>query len=245
MCGRYVLSETMEALIRQFFVRHLATLNREWSARYNISPGTDIPVIRESDPTAGREMAFMRWGIVPHWRGDAGSTSGLANARSETAARKPAFRDSFLHRRCLVPANGFYEWERSRTPSRPLFFHLASGEPMAMGGIWQSQVDAAGRVQCQCALLTTGPNDLMRPIHDRLPVILQPADWEIWLKSGTADPMSLDRLCRPLPAAWLACHPVSPRVNAVRNEGPDLVAPVELPLRPLQGELFEPFGAEP
>ncbi len=218
MCGRFALKAPASELITRFGLDECA----EYAVRYNIPPGSDIPVIRQS-PEGKRVLHLLRWGLVPHWAKDASIGARLNNARSESAAEKPSFRSAFQRRRCLVPASGFYEWKTEGKIKQPYYISLKSGEPMAMGGLWESWKSADGGVMRTACILTTGPNTLMAPIHDRMPVIIGPAHWSAWL-CAPADQI------HPLLAAYAAdemqAWPVSRRVSKTAEDGPGLVEPL-------------------
>lgn len=222
MCGRYVLKrQDLEALLTQLGVKD----PREFVSRYNIAPSTLIPAVRPSPVEARREAVGLQWGLVPRWSKDARDGARLANARSEGVAVKPAFRDAVRHRRCVVPASGFYEWQTLGRLKQPWYFQLHDERPFLFAGLWESWRSADGVTLETCALLTTSPNDVVRPLHDRMPVILQGAAIDTWLDSALSDPAQLEPLFVPLPAAALKATPVSPRVNSVRHDDPECIAP--------------------
>ncbi|MDA0654668.1 MAG: SOS response-associated peptidase [Proteobacteria bacterium] len=194
--------------------------------RYNVAPTQSVPVVRRSGAGA-RELAMMRWGLVPgHWsRGARGKP--MINARSETAARLDPFRRAFAQRRCLVPANGYYEWEKRRDGRQPFLFRPRDGSLFAMAGLWEeARDDAFGPPLVSCTILTTTPSDLVRPLHDRMPVILAPAAWPAWLGETAADAAELAQLLRPGGDEDFACVAVSRRVNAVANDDAACIEPV-------------------
>lgn len=228
MCGRYVLKrQDLEALLQQLGVKD----PREFVSRYNIAPSTIIPAVRVSPATAQREAVGLQWGLVPWWSKDARDGARMANARSEGIATKPAFRDAVRKRRCVVPASGFYEWQTIGRLKQPWYFELTDGSPFLFASLWESWRSADGVELQTCTLITTSPNDVVRPLHDRMPVILSGSAVDAWLDPATSDPARLEPLFAPLPAAALKSTPVSPRVNSVRNEGPELLEPAP-PLPP-------------
>lgn len=218
MCGRYVLSIRPEVLAAHFGLDEYS----DYPPRWNIPPGTDIPVIRQS-PEGRRVLHLLRWGLVPHWARDASIGHRLNNARAETVAEKPAFREAFGRRRCLIPADGFYEWKTLDTSKRPYYISLRSGLPLAMGGLWESWRTPDGGVLRTCAIVTTGANELMAPIHDRMPVIIAPEHWQTWL-DGT--PEAARALLPPFPAETLQAWPVHPRVSKASEDAPGLIEPL-------------------
>ena len=217
MCGRYALKTPASELAAHFGLDEIVNV----APRYNISPGTDIPVIRHS-PEGKRVMHLLRWGLVPHWAKDPGVGAKLSNARGETVAEKPSFREAFKRRRCLVPADGFYEWKTEGRQKQPYYFSLKTGEPFALGGVWESWRAPSGDVLRTCCLITTGPNEIMLPVHDRMPVIVLPDDYAAWL-TGEADD-ALD-LVRPYPPAEMQTWAVSKLVSRSGEEGADLIRP--------------------
>ena len=219
MCGRYALKTPASELVTRFGLDEVVDV----APRYNISPGTDIPTIRYS-PEGKRVMHLLRWGLVPYWAKDPGIGAKLINARGETVAEKPSFRDAFKRRRCLVPADGFYEWKSEVQQKQPYYFSMKSGEPFALGGVWESWRAPNGEVLRTCCLITTGPNDIMLPVHDRMPVIVAPSDYAMWL---TGEPSDALDLVKPYPTDAMQVWPVSKRVSRSGEEGADLVRPAE------------------
>ena len=208
MCGRYSLAPPPEELVEAFDVPDLTF---DYRPRYNVAPGQDCPVVAED--RKGRRMGLMRWGLEPAWMDRTGS--GFVNARAETVATKPSFRDSFERRRCLVPADGFYEWAKDGGAKTPHWFHPAGGGLVSFAGIWDGRT---------FAILTTAANGDVRDVHDRMPVVVAPDARGAWLDRAS-DPGSLTRLLRRPPDGTFDHHPVSPRVNRTENEGPELVEP--------------------
>lgn len=225
MCGRYVLKrKDLEELLRSFGIRSL----EEFHSRFNIAPSTIVPAIR-SRPDGSREGVGLRWGLVPSWSRDAAGGARLANARAEGIAGKPAFRHAVRKKRCLVPASGFYEWQSIGRAKQPWFFARRDGQPFLFAGLWERWRGADGVDLETCSLITTEANDLLRPIHHRMPVILSGTEVGAWLDPHIEDPDRLTPLLRPHPAADMTAHPVSPRVNSVMNDGPECLDPVPLP----------------
>ncbi len=226
MCGRFTNRLSWQAL-HELMGLTGAPLNLR--PRYNVAPGQDIAVMR-SGTGAGRSLALLRWGLIPAWARDPAIAWKLINARSETAAEKPAFRAAFRHRRCLVPADGFYEWQR-RT-RQPWLFALRDGAPFAFAGLWERWRIPAGAALTgslaerrpgdaveTCTILTTAANDTVAPIHGRMPVILPPNAWDPWL-AGEDVPLA------PCPADDMTAHPVSMLVNRAAHEDPRCVEPI-------------------
>lgn len=213
MCGRYVLKrEDLDALLRQLGVPDISA----FTSRYNLAPTSLVPIVR--GPRPRRTANTAQWGLVPPWAASPGG-SRLANARAESIAARPAFREAFQRRRCVVPASGFYEWETRGGRKLPWYFTPRDGPPLALAGIWEAGADAA-----TFALITTEACPEVARIHDRMPVALPPEAAEAWLDPEQPAPALLP-LLRPLPAGVLAATRVSTRVNQVRHEGPDCLAP--------------------
>ncbi len=221
MCGRYVLSSPGSVLREMFGLAETVELK----PRYNIAPGQMVPIIREETP-GRRELVKMRWGFVPAWAPDPSSGSRLINARAETVASKPSFRDAFRRRRCLVPADGYYEWRREGTRKQPYLFRLQELRPFAIAGLWSRwQPDPEAPTLLTCALVTTAANAVASAVHDRMPLVIEPRDYAAWLDRST-DLSRVLALLSPLPDSELVGFPVSTLVNSPNNDGPELIRPV-------------------
>ena len=219
MCGRYTLATPEQELIETF---DLPGLTFEYFARYNIAPGQEAPVVAED--RRGRRAGLMTWGLVPAWRRD--RAKGIINARSETVAEKPAFRESFERRRCLVPADGFYEWKRESDGRKaPFWLHPTGGGPIAFAGVWD-RWGKGERALFSFAILTTASNPDVSAIHDRMPVIVPRRAWTAWLARSSA-PEELDSVLRVPGAGLLSARRVSTRVNSAREDDPALLEGVE------------------
>ena len=226
MCGRYVLKrKDLEALLAQLGVKD----PRDFVSRYNIAPTTVVPAIRATQETTAREAVGLQWGLVPFWAKDAAGGARLANARAEGIATKPSFREAFRKRRCVVPASGFYEWQTIGQQKYPWFFQRPDESPLALAGLWEHWRRADGTVLETCALITTTPNEVVRPLHDRMPVILHGAALDTWLDPAVQEPAHLEPLLAPLPGELMKSTPVSPRMNHVRYDHPDCIDPVPPP----------------
>lgn len=226
MCGRYTLIAKKEELIRRFMLKQIAEdLMKELHPRYNITPSQQMLAVRQSPENAEREMTPFSWGLIPSWSKDPKIGYKMINARSETVTEKPAYRDAIKSRRCLIPANGFYEWQRKDNSShkQPYYIAMASGELFAMAGIWESWQSAEGPVIVSCSILTTSANELMIPIHHRMPVIINEENYDTWLDPGENHPEKLKSLYKPYPSDQMRCYPVSTFVNSPKNEGPELL----------------------
>lgn len=226
MCGRYSLARPARLDPKAFGVEAFPDL----PPRYNIAPTQDVLAVLEHDATRSAEL--LRWGLVPGWAKDPAVGARMANARAETVAEKPSFRNAFRSRRCLVPADGFYEWQvvpgaKRKQPHR---IRMADDEPFAFAGLWESwrpaakSADEAAALR-SCALLTTAPNALMRPIHDRMPVIVAPDDYDAWLDPATP-PADVLALLRSFPAERMVAHPVSTAVNSPHHDEAGCIAPL-------------------
>ena len=227
MCGRFTLALSPEEIARLLAMEAALDADLGLQPRWNVAPGQELTAAVQETPQGPRETRLLRWGLVPAWSKAPLSGSRMINARSETVHAKPAFRRAFQARRCLVPADGFYEWKREGSRKQPWLFRLRDEPGFAMAGLWERWCGPAGEVLDTCTLLTTVANALMAPIHDRMPVILRPDDFTAWLTAPPADADALHALLRPYPAEAMTAWPVSARVNAPRNEGPELVVPVD------------------
>lgn len=221
VCGRYTLANPdPKRLGLRFGLGESAQIDEE--PRFNIAPTDPVLAVRERADR--RELGKLRWGLVPgKWATEKGGRP-LINARAETLAKQPAFAESFRERRCLIPADGFYEWRRDERGKVPLWFHRPDDELFAFAGIWAEYVPRGGEPVVSCAIVTCPPNGLMRPIHDRMPVILDPANEAAWL-DPSADPDDLLSLLAPPPDDALEAREVGDLVSNVREEGPELIAP--------------------
>ncbi|GAB4424866.1 MAG: SOS response-associated peptidase [Chloroflexi bacterium OHK40] len=220
MCGRFSLAVPAEQLATQFALTEAPAL----SPRYNIAPTQEVAVVRAGD--RGRELAMFRWGLVPPWATDPSIGARMINARSETAAEKPAFRGAMRQRRCLIPASGFYEWQAQPGGKQPFYIGLADGQPFALAGLWEHWRSPEGQWLLTCTILTTTANELVQPLHDRMPVIVPPKQYDHWLDPGITDAGPLQELLVPFPAAQMRAYPVSRAVNRVTNDDPSLIAPL-------------------
>jgi len=226
MCGRYVLHGPPSRLRDYFDLRDCA----DWQARYNIAPQSDILVVRQR-PGVGRVGQQVRWGLVPRWAKDASIGLKLNNARAETVAEKPSFRASFERHRCLIPASGFYDWQAvaqdGRTGKQPWYVCPArEDEFFAMAGLLAAWRSPEGPEIVSACVITTSANELMAPIHDRMPVLLEPAQFDAWLDPAWRDVELLKRWLLPAPATTMAARRVGSRVSNARNEGPELLEPI-------------------
>ncbi len=233
MCGRYRLSRRKQ-LVEEYF--DAGSGDEEWAPRYNIAPTQPVPVIRQHPNEPRREMSLVRWGLIPSWAKDATGAARMINARSETAATKPAFRDALRFRRCLIPADGFYEWQRTGKTKQPYCFEVNAGELFAFAGIWERRKDPGGQWVKSCSILTTTPNAVTSAVHDRMPVILDRRDYDLWLDPAMTNVEAASETLRPYDARLMRCFPVSTRINSAANDDKGCSAPVEL--TPIQSRLF-------
>lgn len=226
MCGRYTLSAGHEALARAFLAEFADELKASWRARYNIAPGTGIVAILEDRDKGGRKAEILHWGLVPHWAKDPDIGYRMINARAETIAGKPAYRDAFRYRRCLVPASGFYEWDRRTTPRQPYYFHPERDDFMALAGIWEHWLHPSGSEILSVSLITTAANKTVGRIHHRMPVILRREAWDHWLDTSDVKPDIISVCQLAVPEGYLTSHAVSRAVNKSAAEGQDLIRPI-------------------
>ena len=223
MCGRYTLTVTPEML--RTLVNVDPSLNLQ--PRYNIAPTQTAPVVRPSGD--GRRMDMLRWGLIPSWSNDRSIASRLINARGETVSRKPSFRESYAQRRCLVPVDGFYEWRKEGDAKQPFRIGFREGKPFAFAGLWETWIvpagqEDAGETMETFTIVTTDANEKIAPIHHRMPVIVDPGDYDLWL---TGEPDEAARVIRAFPPDDMAFYRVSTRVNNVRNDDADCIAPLK------------------
>ncbi|MDD5720525.1 MAG: SOS response-associated peptidase [Candidatus Krumholzibacteria bacterium] len=224
MCGRIVLKAPAEQVAREFALASVPEL----VPRYNIAPGQPVAVIL-AGPNTDRVCRFMRWGLLPAWSTASDRVAPLINARGETAAAKPAFRAAFHERRCLLPIDGFYEWRRQGQRREPFYFtggdHAGGGRLLALAGLWEHRREDVDQPGETCAILTTQANVVVRPIHDRMPVILPPAAFDRWLLTPPDQAAALQALLVPAEPDVLRAWPVGPQVNRAGSDGPHLIAP--------------------
>jgi putative SOS response-associated peptidase YedK len=218
MCGRYTITSAPEAL------RALLGYDERpnFPPRYNVAPTQPIPIVRW---VAGkRHFALVRWGLLPSWVKDPKTFSLLINARGETAAEKPAFRAAMKRRRCLIPADGFYEWQKTGARKRPFFVHAKSGAPLVFAGLWETWEGPNGEQLDTATIVTTAANRTLRPIHERMPVILAPEAFDLWLDTDRVDAKTAAALIKPAPDDLLEAYEISTAVNRVANDNPKLIA---------------------
>lgn len=220
MCGRFIQCTSGEALAERFQLSTVPVL----TPRYNVAPHQSVGAIRVT--SAGhRTFAALRWGLVPAWSQEPRTAYSTINARAETVASKPAYRQAFRRRRCLIPADGFYEWRKMGERKQPYCIAPADGQPLAFAGLWE-RWERDGRILESCTVLVTAANTMIAAIHDRMPVILDLANEARWLDPAVTDPAALQPLLVPCPPERLRLWPVGTAVNATRQDGPELMAAV-------------------
>jgi len=222
MCGRFTLFEADKVLSKEFGVSGVPLL----SPRYNIAPSQAVAAVRASPAGAGRELALLRWGLIPSWSKDPAIGNRLINARAETVREKPSFRNAFRRHRCLIPASGFYEWLRQERGKQPYYVRMRDARIFAFAGLWDRWESPEKGVIETCTILTTSANAVLAPIHDRMPVILPPGKYDRWLDPALKDPDSLAPLLVPFPPEEMLTFPVSPRVNAPTVDDERCIAPL-------------------
>ena len=225
MCGRYVRRSDKQKLAEHFRAKLNPPELPMSDADYNVAPTTHQPIIRQSKETGNRELILARWGLVPFFTKDLTDVKGLStiNARSETITKAPTWREPFKKRRCLVPVSGFYEWSKfSAPPKQPYAFELSSGSTFAFAGLWDAWKDREGHWLQSFAIVTTEANELMAPIHPRMPVILHARDYDRWLDREETERLPVD-LLRPFESEAMEMYEANPKVGNVRNNGPELM----------------------
>jgi putative SOS response-associated peptidase YedK len=223
MCGRYTLRVSPAELAEIF-----AVLNSiEWSPRYNIAPTQTVVAVRAAEQGGGRELALLKLGLIPSWAGDPKIASSLILARAETVATKPAFRSAVKQRRCLIPVDGFYEWQAipGQKTKQPFFICVRDVPVFAFAGLWEHWTGPVGQQFETCTIMTTAANSLMRQVHTRMPVILDPADYFRWLDRDRQNFQEVVDLLKPFPAERMQLMPVGTLVNSPRNDRPECMMP--------------------
>jgi putative SOS response-associated peptidase YedK len=220
VCGRYAFFSPAEAVRRTFALDDVPELE----PRYNVAPTQPVPAVRAAEEGA-RAFSMLHWGLVPRWAKERAIGNRMINARSETLAEKPSFRDAFRKRRCLVLADGWYEWQVAADGKQPWFIRMKDARTFAFAGLWERWKDPAdGSTLESCAIVTTDASASIRKIHERMPVVLAEADWDRWLDTAFSDTGTLSGLLRPFDPDALEAWPVSRQVNAPKNQGPELIA---------------------
>ncbi len=223
MCGRFTLTTDPKKVSEAF---NGIEVPSEIPPRYNIAPSQPIAVVANNNP---QRLEFFRWGLIPSWAKDPKIGNRMINARAETLAEKPSFKTAYKRRRCLIPADGFYEWRRSPVGKTkiPMYIKLHNDELFAFAGLWELWQGPDGSDILSCTIITTSPNELVAEIHNRMPVILPPESYGPWLDPAEQRPEELDALLKPFPAAQMMAHRVSTTVNNPRNDSPECITPVD------------------
>lgn len=222
MCGRFVRKSGEGEISREFDIE-LNDISFLLEPSYNIAPGNQVAAAVKSDRLT---VKAFRWGLIPPWAKDEKVGYKMINARAETLSVKPSFKKPFQSRRCLVIADGFYEWSGRGRPKVPYYFHPKDPAPMGMAGLFESWRSPDGGTLDSCTIITTAANSLMQPVHDRMPVIIAREDYRLWLDHDVFDAKALGALLRPYPPEALECHPVAPLVNSPRNNSIQCIQPV-------------------
>jgi putative SOS response-associated peptidase YedK len=206
-------------LIQEFALG--AGIELQLPLRYNIAPTQEVPIVRQTD--GQRRLSLARWGLIPSWADDPKIGNRMINARSEEIAAKPAFRGAIKSRRCLIPADGFFEWRKEGSRKQPYYIRLRDERPFAFAGLWERWNKSDGPPIESCTILTTTANDTLKPLHDRRPVILSPNDYGVWLDAGVTDPTKLNYLYEPYPGDELLASPCNPVVNSAKSDCPECI----------------------
>jgi putative SOS response-associated peptidase YedK len=226
MCGRYRVSKRKQILAEQF---NAVPDEEDWEPHYNVAPTQSVPVVRQHPKEPVRHLSLLRWGLIPSWMKDSSGAARMINARSETARTQPAFRDALKSRRCLIPTDGFYEWQKTGATRQPFCFEVNDGELFAFAGLWERWKNPTGEWIKTCAILTTEANSVTLPIHVRMPVILNPDDYDLWLDPGMTDTAAASDLLKPFDARSMSRYPLSTRINDVANDDEECSRPFKLP----------------
>lgn len=222
MCGRFTLAAPQEKVEREFSIKS-SEQGGLFTPRYNIAPSQFVPVVRELENE--RAVSALKWGLIPSWAKDDSFAAKMINARAETLAEKPSFREPFKSRRCLVPASGFYEWEKTSSGAKqPHYFYLKNQELFAFAALWEEWLDRdSGELLETFTVITTEANDVLKPVHDRMPVIVKREDYSEWLDAKIKDTGKLEKFLVPYPADKMSSHPVSRAVNSPFADAPELI----------------------
>ncbi len=219
MCGRFTLSQPTEALAEMFQLDQVPELKPS----YNTAPSQQVATVLVKPETQKRQLKLLQWGLIPSWAKEPSIGSKLINARAETLAEKPSFLAAFKRRRCLILADGFYEWQKQERGKQPYFIRRLDHQPFAFAGLWETWQDIT-----TCTIITTDANELLESLHERMPVILKPEDYENWLSPDCQETAELQSLLKPFPAEQMEVYPVSNQVNSPANDRPDCIAPRSL-----------------
>jgi len=220
MCGRFTITLDPADLQQEF---DLGKMPYEWKPRYNVAPTQDVPVVSDAQ---SRTVELMHWGLIPFWAKEKSIGERMINARSESLREKPAFRQAFLQHRCLILADGFYEWQRKdpKAPKVPMYFQLKDAKPFAFAGLWETWHETLGKELHSCTIITCSPNELVEKIHNRMPVILDKSSCWQWLEEK--DPLKLQGMLAPYPADKMQAHAVGRMVNNPKADSPECILPL-------------------
>ena len=227
MCGRFSSTSQLQFLLEQFRAEPMGVEGHQPS--WNVAPASDILVVTASEDGA-RQLRALKWGLVPRWAKDPSGANRMINLRAETVREKKGWKSTLARKRCIIPIDGFYEWQDQGKGQRKQPFYITSRDfsPLALAGLWATWRDSeSGEELFTCTILTTSANDLMESVHHRMPVILAPEEWDAWLDPGTTDTDELAKLLVPAPEEMLTLWPVDPAVGNVRNNRPELQEPLE------------------
>jgi putative SOS response-associated peptidase YedK len=239
VCGRFSLHDPVPDLVAEFAIDEVRV--DDPLPHWNIAPTQPVLAVATSRDGSSRRLGELRWGLVPWWADDPSIGNRLINARAETLRTSRAFRAAFERRRCLIPASGFFEWQRvegatgRRGARRPFYVHAADGTTLALGGLWEVWHDAEGRSLRTCTIVTTAPNRTVAPVHDRMPLVLPTAAWDRWLAPSALSDDEAARFLTPAPDDLLSLYPVSDRVNSPKEDSPELIEPLPAPSEPGPG----------
>jgi len=222
MCGRFTLKTPVERLSEKFQFPQIIPLK----PRYNIAPSQSVAVVRRLTDDADRTLAMLRWGLIPTWEKDLTKARKPINAKSETVADLPSFRAAFRQRRCLIPADGFYEWKQEGGRKQPVYIAMKDGEPFAFAGLWEHWEKPDQEPIDSCVLLTTEPNELLVQVHNRMPVILEPKNYDLWLDPDLQEVSRLKTLLLSYPPDQMTVYPVNLRVNNPKHDDPLCIEPL-------------------
>lgn len=223
MCGRFTQTFSSSEIAKAFNLANLPELK----PRYNIAPTQEVAAIVRSEASSEREFKWLRWGLIPSWAKDSKMGAKLINARAESVAQKPSFRSAFRYSRCLIIADGFYEWQQQENRKQPFYIQQIDGLPFALAGLWSTWQPKNGETISTCTIITTKANEIVQPIHERMPVILKSTDYEKWLAPTVQQPELLQPLLQPYSSDKLKVAPVSTKVNNSRNDSPECVKLIE------------------
>jgi putative SOS response-associated peptidase YedK len=226
MCGRYTLRTKLNLLLDQFAAELAGEI--DYRPRYNIAPTQSVLAVRQPEQGAKRELVELRWGLIPVWAKDTKIAYSTINARGDTVAEKPSFRAAFKKRRCLIMADGYFEWLKEGKAKLPQLYEIDDGKPFAFAGLWEywpGPKDGKPQPIEPCTIITTEANKLAAKVHDRMPVILHPDDYDSWLDPTNDDRATLEKLIKPFPMKPMSVRPVSTYVNNVKNQGEECIAP--------------------